>query len=710
MKRWWFVAASLWLLAACQPQHEKVVEIPLQEGVAVGVAHEPEPQIDKERLRLEAFVEKNADAFVDYAMRAAAPPSFSQAIRGLLDQPKAAKALVSSEYGDLKLPGLKHVELLREIYANREDVPIFFQGTELRAAVSPFVETLRDLDARGLTPKMLDPTACLASLDKLLPTSDALNAPFILSSEERAALVDHLQAHPLDIADSQVVRAWIDRMLGEETVVPRLKAHVEAKKQDAGDDVRWAALADILLVDHLMTYARIVHFNNRTHLTAEETATLGNKPSSQKYDMIAMARMRPWLDEIIQAQSEEAFRHQLQSLYPVHPQYERLVEAHRRYAALPDWQTVKAAKVTPHKASPVVPKLRLRLAAEGYYHGDVHEDAQKMPEFEVYDNDIRAAVRVYHDTHQLDYDEKKGLQKEFWTSLNVPRLQRLQIIDENIRRWYSTYLVPSDYFIYVNVPDFHGEVWKDGQRVHRFPVVAGSARRSCNPETKQWYYINATPLMHAKMLYVEYNPYWNVPMRIEQEDYIEKINADPTWLETHGFEYYTENGHTILRQLPSENNALGRVKFIFPNPHSTFLHDSPQKRFFKYPIRAFSHGCMRVWEPLKLAEILLKLDGQWYEGLAAEIEDFQTRRIVFKNKFDVFIDYYTVRVDDDGLVYFLSDPYRYVKDALNPPTPKQQQCKPSLKQWIPRTSLQQGGEDVGSDGEDVGSDEVTGVE
>ena len=129
MKRWWFVAASLWLLAACQPQHEKVVEIPLQEGVAVGVAHEPEPQVDKERLRLEAFVEKNADAFVDYAMRAAAPPSFSQAIRGLLDQPKAAKALVSSEYGDLKLPGLKHVELLREIYANREDVPIFFQGT-----------------------------------------------------------------------------------------------------------------------------------------------------------------------------------------------------------------------------------------------------------------------------------------------------------------------------------------------------------------------------------------------------------------------------------------------------------------------------------------------------------------------------------------------------------------------------------------------------
>ena len=705
MKKWWFLAASLWLMASCQPQQDHVADAPSQGDVENVTQPDPgseEPKVDKERLRLEAFVEKNADAFVDYAMRSAAPPDLSHAIRALLDQPKAGKGLISSEYGSLKLPGLKHVDLLREIYAVREDAPIFFQGTGLKSAVTPFVETLRHLDERGVRPSSLDPTACLTAVDTL-SSSETQEEPFVFSAEERAALVDHLQAHPFDIADSGSVKTWIDSMMGEETVVPRLKTYVETHKKSGGEGVQWAALADILLADHLMTYARIVKFNNRTHLSSEETATLGNKPTPQKYENISIARMRPWFEQIIQTQSEEDFNEQFLSLYPTHPQYERLVEAHRRYAALPDWKTVKSGKVTPKAASAVVPALKLRLAAEGYYHGDVGEEAQKTPEFSIYDNDIRAAVRVYHETHQLDYDEKKGLQKEFWTSLNTPREQRLKVIDENIRRWYSTYLVPSDFFIYVNVPDFHGEVWKDGKLVHRFPVVAGSARKSCNPETKQWYYINATPLMHANMLYVEYNPYWNVPMRIEQEDYIEKINADPTWLETHGFEYYTENGHTILRQLPGDNNALGRVKFIFPNPHSTFLHDSPQKRFFKYPIRAFSHGCMRVWEPLKLAEVLLKLDGQWYDGIAAEIEDFQTRRIVFKNKFDVFIDYFTVRVDDEGFIYFLSDPYHYVKDSLEPPTAKQLQCKPTEKKLIPRTSLQQGGDDIGSD-------ETTGVE
>ena len=704
MRKRWLLAAFVCLLSSCQPQPEKVIETPLQESEAVSdVALADEPVVDKARQRLEAFVEKNADAFVDYAMRAAVPPDLAGTIRKLIDQPKASKGLVSSEYGDLKLPGVRHVDVLKEMYGAREDAPFFFQGVSLRSSVMPFIETLRHLDARGVTPKMLEPTECLSAIEQLSASSEGQEDAFIFSADERVALVDDLVAHPFDISDSRAVRAWIDGMLGEETIMPRLKAYVSGKKQDRGDSVKWAALADVLLADHLMTYAEIVKFNNRTHLTAEETASLGNKPTSQKYARIALERVKPWFEETVKAQTEAAFGAQLQGLYPIHPQYERLVEAHHRYAALPDWQTVKAGKVTAKKASPVVRALRLRLAAEGFYHGDVSEEAQKTPEFEVYDNEIRAAVRVYHDTHQLDYDEKKGLQKEFWTSLNTPRAQRLAVIDENIRRWYSTYLVPSDFYIYVNVPDFHGEVWKDGQLVHRFPVVAGSARRSCDPETKQWYYINATPLMHANMLYVEYNPYWNVPMRIEQEDYIEKINADPTWLETHGFEYYTENGHTILRQLPGDNNALGRVKFIFPNPHSTFLHDSPQKRFFKYPIRAFSHGCMRVWEPLKLAEILLKLDGQWYDGIATEIEDFQTRRIVFKNRFDVFIDYFTVRVDDAGLVYFLSDPYHYVKDALNPPTAKQLQCKPSEKKFIPRTSLQQGGEDVGSD-------ETTGVD
>ena len=386
-------------------------------------------------------------------------------------------------------------------------------------------------------------------------------------------------------------------------------------------------------------------------------------------------------------QNAHSVQELVDALYPAHPGYQQLMQARDKYAEMQDWKSVDQAPLKKGRSAKIVPALRQRLAIEGYYKGDVTDNTS-----DVYDDELRAAVHTYHETHQLAYDEEKGLQKAFWQSLNTPRSDRLAQIEENLRRWHNTQIIQSPYYIFINVPDFYGEVWRDGQRVYRFPIVVGNSRRSCDPKTKTWKYINATPLMHARMLYLEYNPYWIVPPRIEQEDYIEKINADPNWLQEHGFEYYTEAGRTTLRQLPSEKNALGRVKFIFPNPNSTFLHDSPQKGLFRYPVRAFSHGCMRVWEPLKLAELLLKYDGQWKDKIEKDIEDLETRRFMFKTRFDVFIDYFNVRIDDDGTVNFLADPYHYIRDALNPPSPASIACVPKQTTWIPRTRG-----DVGAD-------------
>ena len=151
-----------------------------------------------------------------------------------------------------------------------------------------------------------------------------------------------------------------------------------------------------------------------------------------------------------------------------------------------------------------------------------------------------------------------------------------------------------------------------------------------------------------------------------------------------------------MRQLPSESNALGRVKFIFPNAHATFMHDSPKKGLFRYPIRAFSHGCMRVWEPLELAKRILTYDGQWRDSIATDIDDYVTRRFVLKNRFDVFIDYFTVKADEAGRVHFFADPYRYVRDALEPPTAKERSCTPRKFTFVPRERAA-GGEDVAID-------------
>ena len=271
-----------------------------------------------------------------------------------------------------------------------------------------------------------------------------------------------------------------------------------------------------------------------------------------------------------------------------------------------------------------VAKLKERLTIEGFYSGPIDKH---------FDEAAQEAVRRYQETHQMEVTGESS--KGFWSSLNRTAEQRLLEIEANIRRWHRTFVNPNDYFVFINVPDFFAEVWRDGKRDMRFKIVTGNRTKVCDPKTERWVYANATPLQHAQMEYLILNPYWNVPPRIEQEEYLPKIHENPNWLEENGFEYFTQNGFTVLRQLPGENNALGRVKFIFPNPHSTFMHDTPKKGFFRYPVRAFSHGCMRVQDPMDFAEYLLKNDDKWTPEVRQAIEEGTNKQVNLSRKIDV---------------------------------------------------------------------------
>lgn len=701
--------------------------------------------------QIETFVKNNAKNLASFAMKFAKSDDLTKEIQTLVTpKPKDIKAKKNSG-----LPKFMQPADVLAIYEARQFTPIFVTNSKLDDAADPLFKELRQLDRHGLGTK-IDTKSWIDAQNALneIQTGAPLT-PFVFTQEEEAKIVSLILQKNIQVADPDAVKNLVIDLVKDDTHIPRLHNAIVERTQIMTKTARQAALLDVLTTDIAMRFAREMAFDNLSHLTEEETKSLGKRPNDKKYRAISAARTKTWLNTLaavmdapapglkkdiddtqavidetsenheqgdtpsellgtakaeIDTESEEAkdahaaetqaanaqkaklknaktVQELVDSLYPAHPQYKLLMEIRNRYASLESWPTVKQKKLRRNRPSPAVPALKRRLSAEGYYHGDISEEAAKQEGFDIYDDELRAAVHYYHDTHQLAYDEEKGIQKSFWTSLNIPVEKRLAQIDENLRRWHKTQITESPYYIYINVPDFHGEIWRDGKLAYRFPIVVGNAKRQCDPTTKMWKYINATPLMHARMLYLEYNPYWNVPPRIEQEDYIEKINADPTWLQREGFEYYTEDGHTILRQLPSEDNALGRVKFIFPNPHSTFLHDSPQKGLFRYPIRAFSHGCMRVWEPLELAKRILQYDGQWYDELATEIEDMVTRRIVLKTRFDVFIDYFTVRIDEDGNAHFLADPYRYVRYALEPPKPKALECEPQPKAWIPRAAL-----------------------
>ncbi|MBQ9395576.1 MAG: L,D-transpeptidase family protein [Proteobacteria bacterium] len=745
MKRWIVPLSLILLFSSCSNAPQNVENSNTPNAVQPAPAQETqESPVDQKKANYEGFVKANAENLANYAMKLAKSDDLTKEIQALLgdDVPK--------EIGE----SIQYRAYLREIYEGRQYTPIFVSGNDIIPAMAPIIEEFHRLPSHGLA--KIDASPWNEALKALQDSTPGSHDDFVFTDEERAKLVDLLMEKDVDYTDAQAVKKFVADLVKDENAMTRLHDEVVNRAKQSAISAKQAALVDVRTADLTMQFARAMAFENMTHLTDEEKAIVEKRPTDANYKAISVARTKNWFESLVRvldtptarddkaddkpaeiaqnadetanpddinddeldeagdalaaekaaanAQKEHiADAHDVKSLlnalYPPHPAYKKLMEARDRYAALEDWKdipTMSLKKGKPHKG---IPALKKRLAAEGYYHGDISEAALTAEGADIYDGDIRAAVRLYHDTHQLAYDENKGIMNSFWESLNTPRVKRLEQIEENLRRWHKTQIIESPYYIFINVPDFHGEVWRDNQMVYRFPVVVGNAKRGCNSQTKQWYFMNATPLQHARMLYIEYNPYWIVPPRIEQEDYIKKINSDPNWLKDHNFEYYTEKGHTVLRQLPGENNALGRVKFIFPNPHSTFLHDSPQKGLFKYPIRAFSHGCMRVWEPLELAKRLLQYDGQWKDRIAKDIEDLQPKRFILKNRFDVFIDYFTVRVDDDGLVYFLADPYRYVRYALEPPKARDLQCTPKQKEWIARNPAQ-----------DVRADTDTGVE
>jgi murein L,D-transpeptidase YcbB/YkuD len=354
----------------------------------------------------------------------------------------------------------------------------------------------------------------------------------------------------------------------------------------------------------------------------------------------------------------------VEGLAPRFSQYDRLRTALSRYRKLDQdggWKKVSrirgARKGKKHKN---VPGLKARLAAEGY-HELISEPTN------VFDQALEDAVKRYQSTHQLKVNGEPN--RLFWSSINTPLRDRIRQIEINLARWRDTRIAHDKYYLHVNLPDFHGEVWRDDNLQLRFRVVVGSRKIFCDRRKKKKLRVNATPLFSDEIELVVYNPYWNVPERIFKEEIVPKMVASATYLEDEGYECVSKDPETELckrvRQKSGEGNALGQVKIVFPNGHGVYMHDTPRKKLFNLPIRAFSHGCMRVQEPLKLAETILTNDGQFDQKVVDKtLAHGKEHGIRLKEKVPVHIEYYTVRVDDEENVHFLADIYRYDREAI----------------------------------------------
>jgi len=160
------------------------------------------------------------------------------------------------------------------------------------------------------------------------------------------------------------------------------------------------------------------------------------------------------------------------------------------------------------------------------------------------------------------------------------------------------------------------------------------------------------------MQFIEVNPYWNVPDSIIRKEMAPKLAEDPTYLQRLGYEVSTApNGRMIVRQPPGERNALGRIKFMFPNQHSVYLHDTPTRALFANVTRAYSHGCVRLDQPFKFAEVVLGKENGWTEERARALIGGKNQTIHLPRGIDIYIGYYTAFVDETGKLQLRDDLY-----------------------------------------------------
>ena len=217
----------------------------------------------------------------------------------------------------------------------------------------------------------------------------------------------------------------------------------------------------------------------------------------------------------------------------------------------------------------------------------------------------------------------------------------------NMERWRWEPRTQTRDQIEVNIPDFTVKVTFDGVVAHRARVIVGKPDKP-------------TPVFSNKMRFIEVNPYWNVPDSIIKNEMMPKLAADPTYLQRMGYEVSTSrSGKMIVRQPPGERNALGRIKFMFPNEHAVYLHDTPTRGLFNTERRAFSHGCVRVDQPFRFAEVVLGPNSGWTEDRVKRLIGGKNQTIPLPRQIDIHIEYFTAFVDEDGKLRTREDIYGY---------------------------------------------------
>ena len=357
---------------------------------------------------------------------------------------------------------------------------------------------------------------------------------------------------------------------------------------------------------------------------------------------------------------------------PPFAQYLELQEALARYRKLvgnPAWQAPlpppSDGKLSPGQPYAGIPVLAQRLRLLGDLLGDLPADSTLPTR---YDGNLVEAVRAFQERHGLTPDGVvgKGTLEQLNSAPSV-RVRQLELALERLR-W--TPVPQATRAIIVNVPEFRlrGYEIRDGNLEPKVAmnVIVGNAGKT------------RTPIFEAEMQYIEFSPYWNIPPSIIRGETLPKLRRDPAYFDQQGFEFVgrdgkasnsfsedhldaVKRGEMRIRQKPGAKNALGDIKFVFPNSDNIYLHHTPTPQLFKRDRRDFSHGCIRVEAPVELAKFILADEPEWTEErIVQAMSRGKSTTMRLQEPFPVIIAYSTAVVRD-GKVHFFPDLYGHDK-------------------------------------------------
>ena len=370
-------------------------------------------------------------------------------------------------------------------------------------------------------------------------------------------------------------------------------------------------------------------------------------------------------ETLLKLASSDAPDQYLLGIGPKDPEFLRLKTALAKFydgsvqveqVTIPDGKTLKLGMNDER-----VPLLRQRL---GVAAPDIPEGATDAQVDITYDQALVDAITAFQEEMGLTADGVMG--PATVAALNGGGNVSKDDILANMERWRWE---PEDFGAFnvqVNIPEFTLWIKRDGETVHSTRVVVGTPK-------------NQTPIFSDNIRHIVVNPYWNVPPSIAAGEIKPHLIANPYYLDSQNMEMLsggkvinaaaidwttTNINNFSIRQKPGPGNALGKVKFLFPNSHNIYLHDTPSKSLFSRAFRAYSHGCVRVQNPMEFAGALLATNPQLTQASIEALEGPKEKWVNLENHIPVHLMYFTLRVDENGTIRNYGDVYDHNKKLI----------------------------------------------